>query len=95
MRSFIVTSKHDVESGPDIFSEVKMELIYAKDLVELFKLINISHGEDCILYNEGTELEMLSEIYESNGDGDWYFIIGELKIVEDVPDLPDLTIILD
>lgn len=93
IRSFIVTSKHDIDSGNnEIFSEVKTKIIHANNLVELFELINKCHGKDCIIYDEGTEREMLDQIYESNGDGDWYFIIGELNIDKGIP---ELTIILD
>lgn len=80
MRTFVVTSKHDRIDFPDQ-PDITMEFYKANDLVDLFNIINKKYGEDTIIYDEGTEEEMLSQIYESNGDGDWRWIIGEIEIL--------------
>lgn len=46
----------------------------------------------CQDYEERTEFEILSQIYESNGDGDWRWIIAEVKIIFGQP---EATVILD
>jgi len=77
MRTFISTYKHDRRDFPDQ-PDISLNLFHADNLIELFEKINHKCGDNCILYNKGNEEDMLDQINESNGDGDYRFIIGEL-----------------
>lgn len=79
MRTFIVSIRIDnIDVDGEAWSEIDMQLFEAFDIQDLFKKINKYYDSEIILYNEGTELDILNQVSESNGDGDYYFMIGEL-----------------
>ena len=82
MRTFIVMGSHDIKNQfrPDITLEMHLE-----DSVEsLLNALNKKYGSNTFIWEadqwpaENREASILEWISESNGDGDWYWMIGEV-----------------
>jgi len=83
MRIFVIMASHDKvdQDRPDI----SLEVYQAESVLNVCNHINDKYGEviywPCIapqLSQEEQEKGLLEWIAESNGDGDWYFMIGEI-----------------
>jgi hypothetical protein len=77
MRTFIVTGRHDKvgQDQPDITLECYR---MSGEIEDLFIALNYKYGKDTIIWEGNSEEDILGWISESNGDGDHYWMIGEV-----------------
>ena len=94
MRTFIVMRCHARADFPDQ-PDISLEMYPAETVVELIGLIRCKWGSDSLIYEGLIETEIWNWLAESNGDGDDYWMIGEIVLSHLVTKGSELKMLLE